>query len=140
MLSVAESAERLGVSPARVRALIKAGQLPAEKSGRAWVLREEDVLQRLSSRPRAGRPAAKVAVEGARPDAGGMGSRPAGDSSTPGTAAHELYEECRALFRHIPSSEMMAAAQSREEVAFYMAVTDFFLQQRQAQLVKAGVF
>jgi len=44
MLSVVESAERLGVSPARVRALIKAGQLPACKSGRAWVLREEDVL------------------------------------------------------------------------------------------------
>ena len=48
MLSVVESAERLGVSPARVRALIKAGQLPACKSGRAWVLREEDVLERVA--------------------------------------------------------------------------------------------
>ena len=58
MLSVVESAERLGVSPARVRALIKAGQLPACKSGRAWVLREEDVLERVAVHPRAGRPSA----------------------------------------------------------------------------------
>ena len=56
MLSVAESAEQLGVSPARVRALIKDGRLPAVKNGREWVLREEDVLQRLMEHPRAGRP------------------------------------------------------------------------------------
>ena len=140
MLSVAESAERLGVSPARVRALIKAGQLPAEKNGRAWVLREEDVLQRVVSRPRAGRPAAKATTEDSRPGTRAAGRRPAGESTSPEATAHELYEECRALFRRIPSSEMMAQAQSREEAAFYMAVTDFFLQQRQAQLVKAGIF
>ena len=140
MLSVAESAERLGVSPARVRALIKAGQLPAEKSGRAWVLREEDVLQRVASRPRAGRPAAGALAEGNRPSARTAVKPPTGEASFPDLAAHELYEGCRTLFRRIPSSELMAAAHSQEEAAFYMAVTDFFLQQRQAQLVKAGVF
>lgn len=140
MLSVAESAERLGVSPARVRALIKAGQLPAEKSGRAWVLREEDVLHRAVSRPRAGRPTVRTSSESARFGSETTEVCPSDDSASPRAAAHGLYEECRTLFRRIPTSEMMAQAQSREEAAFYMAVTDFFLQQRQAQLVKAGVF
>ena len=54
MLSVGESAQRLGVSPSRVRALIKEGRLPAAKNGREWVLREEDVLQRIMASPRGG--------------------------------------------------------------------------------------
>ena len=74
MLSVGESARQLGVSPSRVRALIKEGRLPAAKNGREWMIREEDVLQ------------------------------------------------------------------SQEEASFYMAVFDFFLQQRQRELVKEGVF
>ena len=56
MLSVRESAQQLGVSPSRVRALIKEGRLPAAKNGREWMIREEDVLQRLMASPRAGRP------------------------------------------------------------------------------------
>ena len=56
MLSVGESARQLGVSPSRVRALIKEGRLPAAKNGREWMIREEDVLQRLMASPRAGRP------------------------------------------------------------------------------------
>lgn len=56
MLSVAESASILNVSPARVRALISQGALPAAKVGRVWTLREEDVMQRASLRPTAGRP------------------------------------------------------------------------------------
>ena len=56
MLSVAQSAELLNVSPTRVRALIASGLLPAEKAGRAWVLREEDVMQRASLHARPGRP------------------------------------------------------------------------------------
>ena len=55
MLSVGESARQLGVSPSRVRALIKEGRLPAAKNGREWMIREEDVLQRLMASPRAGR-------------------------------------------------------------------------------------
>ena len=130
MLSVVESAERLGVSPARVRALIKAGQLPACKSGRAWVLREEDVLERVAVHPRAGRPSA----------ASRFASGSAHREPTEAGAPHGLYRECRALFSHVPTAAMMAQAQSQEEAAFYMAVSDFFLQQRQAQLVKEGVF
>ena len=130
MLSVVESAERLGVSPARVRALIKAGQLPACKSGRAWVLREEDVLERVAVHPRAGRPSAASRF------ARGSAHREPTEAGAP----NALCRECRALFSHVPTAAMMAQAQSQEEAAFYMAVSDFFLQQRQAQLVKEGVF
>lgn len=38
MLSVEAAAGRLGVSERRVRALIAAGRLPAERAGRAWVI------------------------------------------------------------------------------------------------------
>ena len=109
MLSVGESARQLGVSPSRVRALIKEGRLPAAKNGREWMIREEDVLQRLMASPRAGRP-------------------------------HDLYDACRHAFGHLPPTEMMKAARCQEEASFYMAVFDFFLQQRQRELVKEGVF
>ncbi len=128
MLSVSESAELLGVSTARVRALIKSGQLAAVKSGRAWILREEDVIQRLSQRPRSGRPKASSSEDKSPQQNVDVGS------------LHELYEESRKLLRHLPTSEMMAQAKSKEEASFYMAVADFFLQQRQAELVKSGVY
>lgn len=54
--------------------------------------------------------------------------------------AHELYDECRHMFAHLPSEELMAAARSKEEASFYMAAFNFFLQQRQRELVKQGVF
>lgn len=162
MLSVAESAEQLGVSPARVRALIKDGRLPAVKNGREWVLREEDVLQRLMEHPQAGRPRGCAAGRGqwaAGESEKGLGSRSAHATGTvpsmaaPGLSgsalevgqeapcrARELYDECRRQFEHLPSAEVMAAARSREEASFYMAVFDFFLQQRQRELIREGVF
>lgn len=130
MLSVSESARQLNISDARVRALIKSGQLPATKCGRGWVLREEDVLQRLMEKPKAGRP--KNQVENLQ------------DEELPpikiDNTLHELYDRCRALFQHIPTEEMMSQAKSSEEASFYMAVSDFFLQQKQAQLIKSGVY
>ncbi len=130
MLSVSESAKQLNISDARVRALIKSGQLPATKCGRGWVLREEDVLQRLMEKPRAGRPKNQVK------DLQNEGMSPAKTDNT----LHELYDRCRALFQHIPTEEMMSQAKSNEEADFYMAVADFFLQRKQAQLIKSGVY
>ncbi|MGD9695034.1 MAG: helix-turn-helix domain-containing protein [Thermoleophilia bacterium] len=37
-VSVAEAAQALGVSPRRVRALAEAGEIPARRVGRAWVI------------------------------------------------------------------------------------------------------
>lgn len=50
LLSVTEAATRLGVSSRRVRALIDAGRLPAQKIGRTWVIREAD-LAKVTERP-----------------------------------------------------------------------------------------
>lgn len=47
-VSVAEAAEALGVSRRRVRALAEAGELPARRVGRAWVI---ELDPRLPSRP-----------------------------------------------------------------------------------------
>lgn len=148
MLSVGESARQLGVSPSRVRALIKEGRLPAAKNGREWVLREEDVLQRLMTSPRAGRPRGGVIGISTEYPGASVGEasadrlRKSADATCAEAVAcaHGLYDECRRAFGHLPATEVMEAARSREEASFYMAVFDFFLQQRQRELVKEGVF
>jgi excisionase family DNA binding protein len=48
------AAERLGVSPARIRRLVLDGRLPAEKFGRDLVINESDVA--AFERRKAGRP------------------------------------------------------------------------------------
>jgi excisionase family DNA binding protein len=53
-LSVAQCAERLGVSRWRVNQLIEAKRLPAEKVGRAYIINEknlEAVRERKPGRP-----------------------------------------------------------------------------------------
>jgi excisionase family DNA binding protein len=54
LIGTKEASERLGVSQQRVQALIKNGQLPAEKVGRDWLIKEDD-LQKVSER-KPGRP------------------------------------------------------------------------------------
>ncbi len=132
MLSVSQSAQQLGVSPARVRALIKDGLLPAHKNGREWVLHEEDVLQRLAERPCSGRPR----CDELRNVKGGIEHTPISADSE----ARMLFDTCKRLFDHLPSEAMMSQARTREEASFYMAVADFFLQQRQAELIAQGVY
>ena len=121
MLSVVESAEILQVTPTRVRALIAQGALPAQKVGRTWTLREEDVMQRAATRPSAGRPR-KADVPS-----------PA-DDSKPHAAASELYRACKDHLAEI------AAIDDPEQAAFRIAVADFFLQRKQSELVRQGVF
>lgn len=53
-LTTNEAAERLGISPARVRRLVLDGRLPAEKFGRDLVIYESDVA--AFERRKAGRP------------------------------------------------------------------------------------
>lgn len=70
-VSVTEAAERLGISPQRVRQRIDRGQLPAVRIGSRWVLDEAD----LHRGPRASRPMSpRIAwafaglLDGQRPD------------------------------------------------------------------------
>jgi excisionase family DNA binding protein len=43
LITTNEAAERLGVTPVRVRALITAGRLPAQKMGRDYFIKAEDL-------------------------------------------------------------------------------------------------
>ena len=59
LLSTPQVAERLGVTVARVQALIWAGRLPAQKVGRDYVIQEEDLKLVKDRKP--GRPPLKKA-------------------------------------------------------------------------------
>jgi excisionase family DNA binding protein len=61
LLTTQEAAERLGVTSTRIRAMILAGRLPAEKFGHVHMIREEDLALVADRRP--GRPAAKKAAK-----------------------------------------------------------------------------
>ncbi len=43
LLSTNEVAEKLGVTPIRIRAMIRAGRLPAQKIGRDYIIKESDL-------------------------------------------------------------------------------------------------
>lgn len=60
LLTTQGAAERLGVTSARIRAMILAGRLPAEKFGHVHMVREEDLALVADRKP--GRPATKQAV------------------------------------------------------------------------------
>lgn len=90
-------------------------------------------MQRLSSHPKAGRP------QGTRHVAAPQGT-PATQNEDESPYLHDLYISCKKTFRACPTSATLANAQSAEEAAFYVAITDFFLQQKQLELIKQGVF
>jgi excisionase family DNA binding protein len=57
VLSTAEAAKLLDVNTSRVAQLIRSGALPAEKRGRDWWIREEDVRAYMAlPRGKPGRP------------------------------------------------------------------------------------
>lgn len=135
MLSVKEAAAMLDVTPARVRKLIADSEIPALKIGNAWSLEEKDVLDRLSRHPRAGRPRTKSNDD----DTAKSRSLAQGERDRV-KRAKRIFRECREVLSVIPDAAMIAAAESAEEAAFYIATSDFFLQQRQHHLVSQGVF
>jgi excisionase family DNA binding protein len=59
-LSVADAAKRLGISPRRVQQLVKAGRLPAEEFGGAFIIKESDLGLVANRRP--GRPSAQPEI------------------------------------------------------------------------------
>lgn len=63
LLTVTQTAERLNVSTRRVRALIAAGRLPAEKIGRDWLIKESSlslVADRKTGPPAGNKNASKL--------------------------------------------------------------------------------
>ncbi len=59
-LTTEEAAMALGITPSRVRQMIRAGQLPATRFGKAHLIYEKD-LALVQERP-VGRPASKVSA------------------------------------------------------------------------------
>ena len=55
-LTPQQAADALGVTKGRVTQLIKSGQLEAEKFGGTWAIKEESVIARKESNPKAGNP------------------------------------------------------------------------------------
>ena len=55
LLSTSEAAVKLGVTVGRVQQLIWDGLLPAQKVGRDYVIKEDD-LKLVENRPKVGRP------------------------------------------------------------------------------------
>ena len=133
MLSVSEAASILQISSSRVRALIASKALNARKIGRNWFLEEADVMERAAKRPSAGRPCAGAANSSSHePESLRLNAKV--------LEMREAYAQCRKLFATLPSEEAMQLAESPEEASFYMSVSEFFLRQRQLELVKRGVF
>lgn len=56
LLSVADAADQLGVSPRRVRQLVDEGDLEASRFGRSWAVSAESVARRQRLAPSSGRP------------------------------------------------------------------------------------
>jgi excisionase family DNA binding protein len=129
MLTVSEAAYKLGVTPGRVRNMIHDGILPAQKLGRNWILAEGDIDKRRASQPHAGRPSAAD-----YPDT--WLEQPAINERD----AHKLYEQCKQKLSGCYDAPFLTQAKSREEQRFYLVVADFFLQQKQRELVADGVF
>lgn len=126
MIGVNDAAELLGVSKARVRMLIAEGRLQAEKVGNAWAINESDVERRRLERPQAGRPKKQRKI----------GPPPLPDVDE----AHRLYKDCKRVLTGCYDTEFLMQAKSREEKLFWVRVADFFLQQKQEELVEQGVF
>ena len=59
-VTVAEASTKLGVSPARVRQLIKSGILAAEQVAGIWLIDEKSVEARREHNPGRGRPSARL--------------------------------------------------------------------------------
>lgn len=53
-LTTKQAAEKLGITPRRVQALIEAGRLPAQKFGRDYMIKEKDL--KLVEDRKVGRP------------------------------------------------------------------------------------
>lgn len=128
-MTVSQTAEMLGVSAARVRKMLQDGVLDGQKAGGVWVVDRSSVALRLQSGVRAGRPSLA-----AKDNSEELAQRQRG------VRAHELYEACREVLAGAYDATVLAAAETEDERRFYLMVSDFFLQQKQRELVAQGVW
>lgn len=126
MLTVKEAAKELNISEVRVRQLIKAGFLAASRVGNSWLIEERDVASRIMTSPGSGRPANQEEVnEDASFDVDDQLS--------------EIFQICKEKYSNCPSVDELINVSS-EEAAFRVAIHEFFLDRKQAELVSRGVY
>ena len=126
MIDVGEAAQRLGVSETRVRAMLKKGILEGRKIGRSWAISEQSIAKRLHENVHPGRPSKH--------------QEPFSLEAPDVDAAHRIYDEAARVLVGCYDSEFLRLARTSEERAFWVAVADFFLQQKQRELVEQGVY
>ena len=135
MISVAEAARMLDITPTRVRKLIADGRLRATKVGNRWIIAEEGVISRSLAAPRGGRPPKE-----SQSDAGSSAAPSARTIAELYPDEHALYLACRKAFSHLHTIPAGLPATDKPEIDFYMALSDHFLQERQRDLIRRGVF
>lgn len=92
-MTTEEVAERLGVSPARVRQFVGEERLPAERGGRTLLFERSAVDKFAAQDRRAGRPGVQARGSTSRPEE----EEVAVDSESPAPAAPDLEVEVRRL-------------------------------------------
>ncbi|WP_139651737.1 helix-turn-helix domain-containing protein [Raoultibacter phocaeensis] len=128
MFTVKDTACELGVTEARVRAMLSSGILEGEKVGRMWFVYERSVQRRKALNPHAGRPRNSETHPRANV------------SNADVRAARNLYRECEDLLAGCYDARFLDAAASDREERFYVHVANFFLQEKQRELIEHGVF
>ena len=102
LLTATQAAERLGVNASRVRALIAAGRLDAQKIGRDWLIEEhalDAVAERKPGRPkRAHTHARRLAADGAPVGSAGAARSRAGHAQAKPPLSGGLIPNTRLLY------------------------------------------
>lgn len=129
MLSTKQAADKLGISQVRVRELLASGKLRGARIGRSWAIEEGSVSERLACPQRPGRPEAHLRNEGE-------------ESVDPALLAQirELYRQSEKLLAGRYDTNLYKALGGGKEVRFCAKVSDFFLQEKQRELIERGVF
>ena len=127
MLTVKQAADLLCVTQARVRNMIYDGILPAEKFGSNWSIPDAAVIERVALKPKRGRP-----KKGA--------DKNSNATSNNAEVVHYLYQECKHNLSLGYDIDVLNQLKPPEERDFFITLADFFLQQKQKQLIDEGIF
>lgn len=129
MLSSSEAADELGVTSVRIRELLDEGRLDGFRASRSRYVWRSSVERRKAEAPGAGRPKGAAVPASAAPDV----SQDAFEA-----VAHGLYEQCEGMFAGRYDVRLLQSACDGRERRFFAHVSDFFLQERQRELVEEG--
>ena len=126
MLSTQNAAQLLGVSEQRIRKMLATGQLEGSKLGRSWMVSEQSIQERKQAGIRPGRPKKQEPVY----------TRPLPDVEQ----AHRIFDEVQHVLNGCYDATFLNLARSPQEQEFWIRTADLLLQQKQRELIAAGVY